>query len=324
MCCARAKQCLALISYPVMSAPATPYKCMKASPRRSMCPDLDNTNLNSSPPDIMPYLNVEMRGWIVGMCQAGLPFRAISDLAGVPLTMVYDKIKKYECFGTVQTEKKTGRPPIMNAQDRRELNHIITRGCRLTVAQVTDLLTHQVFTWTIQHEIHELGKQSRIAPKKPYLRPQDFQQCLAFAQAHRHWKINDWDQVIWTDESAFELGKKVDWVRVWRTPEEKWKLENLAVNHRSGRQMLMVWGAFCAAMQAPLVFLNSRMTLAEMVQQVYQPGLLPFIAWMEQAPWIHGCQHILLMEDNAPNHTARGRTNWQNQHNIQKLDWPAH
>ncbi|MBW0576798.1 hypothetical protein O181_116513 [Austropuccinia psidii MF-1] len=103
-----------------MSAPPTPYKCIKAPPRRSVCPDLDNTNLTSSPPDIMPYLNAETRGWI--------------------------------------------------------------------------------------HKIHELGKQSRIAPKKPYLLPQDFQQCLAFAQAHRHWTINDWAQVIWTDNNASTPG----------------------------------------------------------------------------------------------------------------------
>ncbi|MBW0591868.1 hypothetical protein O181_131583 [Austropuccinia psidii MF-1] len=86
----------------------------------------------------------------------------------------------------------------------------------------------------------------------------------------------------------------------------------------------MVWGAFCAAMRVPLVFLNGRMTSTEMVQQVYQPGLLPFIAWMEQAPWIRGRERILLMEDNAPIHTARASTDWRNRHDIQKLDWPAH
>ncbi|MBW0581059.1 hypothetical protein O181_120774 [Austropuccinia psidii MF-1] len=100
----------------------------------------------------------------------------------------------------------------MKEQDQRELDCIITRGRCLMVPQVTDLMTHQVLTRTIQCEIQKLGKQSCIAPKKPYLRPQDFQWRLAFAQAHRHWMINDWTRVVWTDELAFELGKKVDWV----------------------------------------------------------------------------------------------------------------
>ncbi|MBW0585562.1 hypothetical protein O181_125277 [Austropuccinia psidii MF-1] len=116
----RGTQCPALISYPVMSALPTPYKRIKP-PLGGWC-----APMTSSPPDIMPYLNVEMRGRIVGMRQAGLPFQAISNLAGVPFTTVYNTMKKYKRFGTVQTKKKTGHPPIMTAQDRRELNLIIT------------------------------------------------------------------------------------------------------------------------------------------------------------------------------------------------------
>ncbi|MBW0516262.1 hypothetical protein O181_055977 [Austropuccinia psidii MF-1] len=137
------------------------------------------------------------------MHQAGLPFQTISDLAGIPLTTVYDMIDKYQRIGTVRTQKK-GRPTSMTEQDRQELSRIITCGRRLTVAQVTNLMTHMVSTQTIQQEIHKLSKHSRIAPRKPYLQPQDFQWRLAFAQAHHHWTINEWARVIWTNESAFE------------------------------------------------------------------------------------------------------------------------
>ncbi|MBW0577032.1 hypothetical protein O181_116747 [Austropuccinia psidii MF-1] len=82
--------------------------------------------------------------------------------------MVYNTIDKYQRIGTVRTQKK-GRPMIMTEWDRQELSQIITRGHRLTVAQVTDLMTHTVSTQTIQREIHKLGKHSRIAPRKPYL-----------------------------------------------------------------------------------------------------------------------------------------------------------
>ncbi|MBW0588402.1 hypothetical protein O181_128117 [Austropuccinia psidii MF-1] len=151
----------------------------------------------------MPYLDMKTRGRLVGMHQAGLSFRAIAQLNDLPLTTVYKTFQKYQDIGTVTTQKKTGRPTKLN----------------------------ELSTQTIQHELHKLGKQSRIAPKKPYLRPQDFQRRLAFAQAHRHWKINEWAKVIWTDKSAFELGKRVDQVRVWRTGSKKWLLENVAVNH---------------------------------------------------------------------------------------------
>ncbi|MBW0462778.1 hypothetical protein O181_002493 [Austropuccinia psidii MF-1] len=112
----RGKQYRALISYPSHERlPPMLYEGIKAPPWRSVCPDLDHANLTSLPPDTMLYLNVKTQGWIVGMHQAGLPFQAISNLAEVPLTTVYDTMKKYKRFGTVQTEKKTGLPAIMTA-----------------------------------------------------------------------------------------------------------------------------------------------------------------------------------------------------------------
>ncbi|MBW0462974.1 hypothetical protein O181_002689 [Austropuccinia psidii MF-1] len=137
--------------------------------------------------------NVETCARLVGMQQAGLSFRAISEWNNLPLTTVYNTFQKYEEIGTVTTQRKSGRPTKLTE-----------------LAQVTSLMTSPVSNRTIQREIHKLGKYSRIAPKKPYLRPQDFQRRLAFAQAHRHWTINEWAKVIWTDELAFELGKKVD------------------------------------------------------------------------------------------------------------------
>ncbi|MBW0593043.1 hypothetical protein O181_132758 [Austropuccinia psidii MF-1] len=186
----------------------------------------------------MPYLNIKTRGRLVGMRQAGLSFRVISDLTGIPLMTVYNTIEKYQRIGTVRTQKKKGRRTIMTEQDRQELSRIITRGCRLTVAQVTDLMTHTVSTQTIHREIHKL--------------------------THRHWTINDW---------ARDTSREV------------------ATGKPCGQPLIRSPDAH---------------------------------AWMEKAPWIRGCQCILLMEDNALIHTARASTDWRNRHDIQKLNWPAH
>ncbi|MBW0557764.1 hypothetical protein O181_097479 [Austropuccinia psidii MF-1] len=67
---------------------------------------------------VMPYLNIETRGRIIGMRQAGLPFRAILDSVGIPLLTVYDTVAKFQVIGTVRTQKKTGRPPIMTDRDQ--------------------------------------------------------------------------------------------------------------------------------------------------------------------------------------------------------------
>ncbi|MBW0586985.1 hypothetical protein O181_126700 [Austropuccinia psidii MF-1] len=94
----------------------------------------------------MPYLDVETRGRLVGMHQAGLSFRAIAELSDLPLATVYKTFQKYQEIGTVTTQKKTGRPMKLNDRDWRQLSRIITRCRRLTVAQVSSLMTSLVST----------------------------------------------------------------------------------------------------------------------------------------------------------------------------------
>ncbi|MBW0521889.1 hypothetical protein O181_061604, partial [Austropuccinia psidii MF-1] len=127
---------------------------------------------------LMPYLDVETRGQLVGMPQAGLLFRAIAEWNNLPLTTVYNMFQKYKQIGTITTQQKSGRPTKLTEHDWRQLSRIVTRCRRLTVAQVTSLMTSHISNRTIQRNIHKLGKYSQIAPKKPYLRPQDFQRRL--------------------------------------------------------------------------------------------------------------------------------------------------
>ncbi|MBW0546331.1 hypothetical protein O181_086046 [Austropuccinia psidii MF-1] len=134
------------------------------------------------------------------MRQAELSFRSIGQLAGVPLKTIYNKVSKYQQIGTVKTQRKTGQPRILKDCDQRQLSQIITRFRCLTVSKVTNLITESVSTRAIQQEIHKLGKASRIAPRKPYLQPQDFQAQLLFAQAQVHWGINVWEKVLWTNK----------------------------------------------------------------------------------------------------------------------------
>ncbi|MBW0507476.1 hypothetical protein O181_047191 [Austropuccinia psidii MF-1] len=74
----------------------------------------------------MPYLDVETRGRLVGMRQAGLSFRAIAELNDLPLTTVCKTFQKYQEIGTVTTQKKTGRPTKLNDRDWQQLSRIIT------------------------------------------------------------------------------------------------------------------------------------------------------------------------------------------------------
>ncbi|MBW0460609.1 hypothetical protein O181_000324 [Austropuccinia psidii MF-1] len=90
---------------------------------------------------LMPYLDVETRGRLVGMRQAGLSFRAIAEWNNLPLTTVYNTFQKYKQIGTITPQQKSGQTTKLTECDRQQLSHIITQCRRLTISQVTSLMT---------------------------------------------------------------------------------------------------------------------------------------------------------------------------------------
>ena len=69
---------------------------------------------------------------------------------------------------------------------------------------------------------------------------------LAFAKEHKHWTVEQWKLVIWSDESSFEIGAYSRQTRVWRTTSHKFHPQCLAPIFKSRRMSIMVWGAFTA------------------------------------------------------------------------------
>ncbi|MBW0551811.1 hypothetical protein O181_091526 [Austropuccinia psidii MF-1] len=86
----------------------------------------------------------------------------------------------------------------------------------------------------------------------------------------------------------------------------------------------MVWGAFIGRTKGPLVFLDGNQMAESFIQQVYEPHLHPFYDYMVDTPYIGTREHIAIIEDGAPIHTARISNEWRARNRIDKLLWPAH
>ncbi|MBW0482119.1 hypothetical protein O181_021834 [Austropuccinia psidii MF-1] len=176
------------------------------------------------------------------MHDAGVSIQTIASFLGVPPTTVHDTIRRFQERGHIENLPIPGRPPKLNNCDLRELGRVLQQHCRETLVSIKNLITADVSLNTICKAIHHLGKRSCISKKKPYLSPRHIEQRLEFVHAHLHWTVNDWSQVVWMDESSFELGEPVTQKRVWRTPEQKYDLDSMAVNHQSGLRLMIIWG----------------------------------------------------------------------------------
>ena len=202
--------------------------------------------------------------------------------------------------------------------DKRTLGRILSQNRHLPLAAIREQMHVKVSPTTLRKAMKSIGFCNRVAAKKPFLSQKHKADRLAFANEHKHWTTFDWRNVIWTDETSFEIGKRSRQVKVWRKLHERFSLDCLAPTFKSGRSSVMIWGAITDFEKCPLVIIPpDRRSGRDFVNVVYESRLSGFY-------FLHDhCETLTVMEDGAPVHRSKESSNWRQAHGIRKLSWPA-
>ena len=74
---------------------------------------------------------------------------------------------------------------------------------------------------TIHHHLKKAGLKAVVKQKKPFLSKRHRREQLDFAIAHQYWTVDDWKQVVWSDETKINRlgsdGRKWVW-KTWGGP----------------------------------------------------------------------------------------------------------
>ena len=138
-----------------------------------------------------------------------------------------------------------GRPKKTPPQDDRALKRIAHSNRFKSTTSITHLwnetMTSPVSRSTTYWRLQFHGFSSRIPCTKPLLSCKQKKKCLQFAQKYSKWMVEDWKQVIFSDESKFVMGYGNKGPRVWRQKYERHKAACLkrSVKHPAS---VMVWG----------------------------------------------------------------------------------
>ncbi|MBW0560190.1 hypothetical protein O181_099905 [Austropuccinia psidii MF-1] len=163
------------------------------------------------------------------------------------------KLKNTKERQTLKTLPISGKPPNLNHRNKHQIWRVVNQHPFEKLANIKERITAEVSIGTVLKAIHELGKCSLMAVKKPYL-PESHIACqLQSSRDHQHWMVNNWQVVIWTDKSVFELGKKSMQRKVWLLPNKKYNIDFMQVNHCLGHWSIMIWGAFCGRFRFNLI-----------------------------------------------------------------------
>ena len=225
--------------------------------------------------------------------------------------------------GSNKHRKRSGRPRCTTVQEDKYLRVSSLRQRRLTGRQLAAALnsTHQttVSVSTVKRRLQDAGLHGRIAKKKPYLRLANKKKRLRWAKEHRHWTLEEWKKVLWTDESKFVVFGSNRRTFVRRRTNEKMQEQCLIPSVKHGRCSVMVWGCFGGGKIGDLYRVEGTLR-KESYHKILQRHAIP-------------CgQHLIgtnfiLRQDNDPKHTSkmcqRYLKNKQSARILTVMEWPA-
>ncbi|KAJ4919811.1 hypothetical protein JOQ06_029478, partial [Pogonophryne albipinna] len=169
---------------------------------------------------------------------------------------------------------------------------------------------------TISNTLRRQGLKSCSARRVPLLKPVHVQARLKFAREHLDDPEEDWENVIWSDETKIELFGKNSTRRVWRRKNAELHPKNTIPTVKHGGGNIMLWGCSSAKGPGRLIRVKERMNGA-MYREILSDNLLPSARALKmKRGWVF--QH-----DNDPKHTARATKEWLRKKYFKVLEWPS-
>ena len=188
-------------------------------------------------------LSVDQRNAILELHDRGFTHRGIVAELNIPKTTVRNVIVKST---EVPKPSLRGKHRALSVSDERYIKLLSIRDRRKTVPVITQefnsMRENKVSQSTIRRSLIRSGLRGRVAAKKPLLRSFNIKRRLNWALDHVHWTPEQWSNVLFTDESKFELfgGRRRIYIR--RFVGERYRSECLYPTMKHGGGSVMVWG----------------------------------------------------------------------------------
>ncbi|KAK3545944.1 hypothetical protein QTP70_016948, partial [Hemibagrus guttatus] len=207
-------------------------------------------------------LSKDTRNKIVDLHQAGKTESAIGKQLGVKKSTVGAIIRKWKTYKTTNNLPRFGAPRKISPRGVKMITRTVSKNPRTTRGDLVNDLQRagtKVTKATISNTLRHQGLKSCSARRVPLLKPIHVRAHLKFAREHLDDPEEDWENVIWSDETKIELFGKNSTCRVWRRKNAELHPKNTIPTVKHGGGNIMLWGCFSAKGPGRLIPVKERM-----------------------------------------------------------------
>ena len=156
--------------------------------------------------DDMRRISLESREIIKDLALKGLSSRKIANQANVN----HQTVSNYITLYGIETDKiRPGRSKKVSDRVKtlpiRKIKAGKYENAEATARELKSTYDIEVSGQTIRNIVKESGLKSYVKPKKPRLNPAQIKKRLIFARSHREHTFDYWKNVMFTDETKFNL-----------------------------------------------------------------------------------------------------------------------
>jgi transposase len=214
---------------------------------------------------------------------------------------------------------KGGRPSKVSKETKKVLRRKFDTGAfkRLDEGQrlVQEVEGVHVHTRTIRNY---LNMKAYVVRKRPFLSKDDKRARYQFAKNHLHWTVEQWKQVIFSDETLVRMVGSHGRRFYYKDPKNK-----IARPHHTkgmvqgGGGTMLLWGCLTYWGPGDLSWIHGTMdseTYVDVLKEYYHPTVK-----------YYGMDHktTMLQQDNASSHTSAMTKRFLEKAKIAILDWPV-
>jgi transposase len=262
----------------------------------------------------------QQRVEILTLRNQGLSWSQIAASTNKSRSSVWKTWKRVQNTGSFKDASRSGRPRKLNERDRRVVVGILRNSTSKTAEAIRrEAAAHHnmnVSTQTIRRSLKQAGYASYVKKKRPFLTKKHKQARLKWAKEHRTWTVDEWRNVIWSDEAPFSLmdsqGQEIVWAKSGELTDDM-----VTPTKKFGGGKLMVWSCITYEGVGMSTKIDDILD-ADLYCEIMRGELMDTINYYN-----FEIDEVIFQQDNDPKHTSHKAQDAVDDLGLTVMEWPA-